>query len=501
MKLSRRQFLQKSALLAGGTSLLSQHGAMSLLGNAFASGNYASLTDYKSLVCVFLQGGNDSLNMFIPTGSAGSVPTGYSHDDYLATRGSEMSVPLDATLQSFAVNANGLPYAFNPAMPNMRDLYNQGQSDLAVISNVGALHAPITRQEYEDYIWQSIQTVPVPDSLGSHSHQTEFWQKGVVAGATGSAQLGWGGKMADLLAATNASTDVPLSLSLGGGSAWFESNNINTIPLFLDNSNGLKDFAYLGDVGAYRYQPDRRADWEAILGVPSAGNILEDIYNETMLLADQRIKAVESALASVQNNPALSTPIPGGALAKSLRMVARMIAARESGILNMKRQLFFITHSPGGYDTHSGGRAGHEALLGELDAALHSFYTTMQDLGVANSVTTFTASEFGRSMGSNGNGTDHGWGAYHLVMGGAVSGGQVYGVVPPHRSSNPAQGMLPDLRKTGPDAGRGHILIPTTAMDQYGATLARWMGITPADLLSVFPNLSNFQNHDLGFMA
>ncbi len=472
MNSSRRKFLKKSTLLAGGASLLSQYSTLSLIGDALAEPeDYAGIQDYKSLVCIFLPGGNDGINMFVPTDTA-------AHAEYADLRGPDMTVPLTSLL---GVNN---AYGFNPAMQNTQSLYTTGK--LAVVSNVGALIEPITREQFYEYRYQGNQSIKVPDSIGSHSHQTEFWQKGTVAGATGTAEPGWGGKMADLLIQTNGSSDdVPISMSIGGGRKWFDA--VNTIPVFINRNSGLQDFAYLNHP-----QLGLTPWWDQILNEPNSGNVLENQFNVTVKTARQRIISIQNALLPTDPGGAgaITTSAPN-ALAKSLLMVARMIAARQS--LGMHRQLFFVTH-PGAknYDTHSGGRSAHESLLTELDVALDSFHQTMQELETRNiasadSVTAFTASEFGRSLRSNGNGTDHGWGSHHLVMGGAVTGGQVYGI-------------LPDL-STGSSDDAYNILLPSTSLDQYGATLAKWMGINDADLSAVFLNLDNFSTRDLGFMV
>ena len=471
--LRRRQLLKSLGLLTAGSGLSSQMGKFSLLNDVLAApGDYVSLTDYKSLVCVFLFGGNDSFNMFIPTGSP-------AYSNYLDLR-KELAIP-----QSQILPAGDIPYGFYNVLQNTPTLFQQG--NLAIISNVGALIEPLTKQQYLDQRHGN-GNAQVPTALFSHSDQQDFWQTGISGTSATGVNQGWGGSMADLLSLTNNNANVPLSMSISGESKLLRAQN--TIAMALNSSSGLDSFRYLSHHNWPRWEVSRSDAWNQILAIQS-GHTFEQQYQQTVERTKQRISVVQDALAqSMDGDQSLITTTydENNSLAKQLRMVARMIYARE--YLGMKRQIFFV--SMGGFDTHGNQEPDHANRLRSLDEALYSFDQTMRELdskSIAkyNSVTTFTASEFGRTFGTNGDGTDHGWGSHQMVFGGAVSGGQVYG-------------QLPDLAADSDD-DIGDAMLPTQSLDQYGATLAKWMGINDSDLLQIFPNLQNFSLRNLGFLV
>lgn len=470
ISLQRRKFLQKMALLAGGTSLLAQQGKMKLIENALAApGVYADIQDYKSLVCIFLNGGNDAFNMLVPMQTE-------AYSDYRNLRqaiaiGSNNLLPL-----------NGIPYGLHPAMLGTRDLYNQGR--VALISNVGNLVEPLSKQQYLDYVDEVNSSVKVPSALFSHSDQINFWQTSRSTRDISDAEIptGWGGRIADLLAETNSNDDIPPTIALQKQSLWQQAQE--TIQLTMDGREGLGVFRHLSN----RFSPleTRRSEaWNSILELQRT-HALEQQASGNIQRTRQRMTAVREALALSEGQ--IDTPYSSiSPLSRQLRMVARMIYARDH--LGIKRQIFFI--NAGAYDTHGTQISRHQQLLGELDEALISFNQTMEEFnnkGIAatDSITTFTSSEFGRTLGSNGDGTDHGWGGHQLVMGGAVNGGTVHG-------------ELPIIAAGSPD-DIGNAILPKYATDQYGATLARWMGVSEPDLLEIFPNLGNFPARDLGFM-
>ncbi len=470
--LQRRNLLKSLGLLTAGSGLASQMGKFSLMNDVLAApGDYASLTDYKSLVCVFLFGGNDAFNMFIPTGSP-------AYSNYLDLR-KELAIP-----QSQILPVGGIPYGFYNVMANTTNLYQRG--DLAVISNVGALIEPLTKQQYLDQRHGN-GNAQVPTALFSHSDQQDFWQTGISGTSATGVNQGWGGSMADLLSLTNSNANVPLSMSISGESKLLRAQN--TIAMALNSSSGLESFRYLSHHSWPRWEVSRSDAWNQILAIQS-GHAFEQQFQQSVERTKQRISVVQDALAqSMDGDQSLITTEydENNSLAKQLRMVARMIYAREH--LGMKRQIFFV--SLGGFDTHGNQEPDHANQLGILDEALYSFDQTMRELdskSIAkyNSVTTFTASEFGRTFGTNVDGTDHGWGSHQMVMGGAVSGGQVIG-------------QLPDLAADSDD-DIGDAMLPTQSLDQYGATLAKWMGINDTDLLQIFPNLQNFNLRNLGFL-
>lgn len=467
----RRRILRSMGALTLSTGLAGQMERFSLINQALASPqDYAGLNDYKSLVCIFLLGGNDSFNMFLPT-------TGQAYTQYQALRQSL------ALSQSQILPVSGLPYGFNSIMPNTHRLYQQG--DLALISNVGSLIEPLSKQQYLD----NDGSIKIPADLFSHSDQQNFWQTGISGASASSTKIGWGGSMADKLSLTNQNPNLPLSISLSGESLLLRAED--TISMSLDSNVGLEEFLYLSDTASWPDLNTSRNDaWKQILAMQSS-HAFEQQYQQTVDRTKTRIGVVREALAlSMQgDNSLIDTPLnPNNFLASQLRMVARMIYAREH--LGMKRQIFFV--GMGGYDTHGNQASDHANQLAALDEALHSFDQTMHELeskSIAsyNSVTSFTASEFGRTLGTNGDGTDHGWGGHNFAFGGAVSGGQVFG-------------QLPEIAANSGD-DIGDAVLPSQSLDQYGATLAKWMGINDTDLLQIFPNLHNFDQHDLGFLS
>lgn len=457
LQAKRRRFLKQMALLTGGTSLLASQSKLQLISTALAD-DYSGISDYKSLVCIFLTGGNDAFNMFIPNGSA-------EYQIYANVR-QNMAIAQNTLLPI----SNG-QHAFHPSMPKMRDLYDANK--LALISNIGNLIEPVSRQQFMDYK-NGVGNIQLPQGLFSHSDQQEIWQTNLMPEAS-SSHSGWGGRMADLLRNTN---NFPFSFSINGTNAWQASDQPETAQ-FSISSRGVRDFDFLNELSTNRV--DLRSAWEAIFAM-NTPHLLKQQASESHLKTKANINELQSALAQA---PTIQTTYDDqNALASQLRMVAKLISVRE--ILGMKRQIFFVRL--GGWDTHGNQLSNHADKLTLLDNAMDSFYQTTVELGMTSSVTAFTASEFGRTLTSNGDGTDHAWGAHGLAMGGNVDGGKIHG-------------ELPNLEIGGPDdAGNDGRTIPKYSVDQYGATLAKWMGITNNDQLSIFPNLGNFAVRDLGFM-
>jgi uncharacterized protein (DUF1501 family) len=334
-----------------------------------------------------------------------------------------------------------------------------------MVCNVGPLVAPITREQYR------ARSVPVPRQLFSHSDQQLIWQSSIPDGP---ATSGWGGRIADLLHPSNGSSPLSMSITLGGTNLFQVGRVVFQYPLTTSGPVSLS--GYRTGTSA---DPESRA-LDRILALETA-NIFERAYRDVVRNAIGTQQMVQSALAAA---PPLATTFPTTRLGQQLRMIAQMIGVR--GTFGHQRQIFFC--STGGYDTHSGQLAAHTTLFSELDGALGAFHAATVELGVSSGVTTFTVSDFGRTLATNGSGSDHGWGSHHLVVGDAVLGGRLYG-------------RYPVLAINGPDdAGLGR-WIPTTSVDQYGATLARWFGVPGSDLPLVFPNLGRFPNPDLGFLV
>lgn len=461
----QRRKLLKMGLFGGG-ALLATQSQLGLISSAFAA-DYSSIDDYKSLVCIYLSGGNDAFNTIVPMAQA-------EYDNYQSIR---QSLAIDkASLLPLAGNQLGL----HPAMSQIQGLYNSGQ--LGIVADVGVLHRPTSLDDYRN-------NQQIPTDLFSHSHQQAVWQTAHPVTAA-IPPPGWGGLMADkLIAANNNPAGIPPTLSMKGINLWQAGAVTRQMGASQSSSNY---FRYFRDKAWPPWEGSRTQAFEEVLQLSST-HPLETQATETVLDTRTRINELRQVL---QAGPALSTPvIKGNNLARQLRSVANLIAVREQ--LGMKRQIFFV--KLGAWDTHSNQLSDHSRLLGKLDQALGSFQASLSELetmGVvdADSVTSFTASEFGRTLTGNGDGTDHGWSSHHLVMGGAVQGGAVYGQMPELQV-----GGLRDAVKEGEIAGGR--LIPEHSLDQYGATLARWMGITEVDLAGIFPNLNNFAQKDLGFLG
>ncbi|MEM7081924.1 MAG: DUF1501 domain-containing protein [Pseudomonadota bacterium] len=456
---SRRRFLRNMALASGGATLTATHGKLGLMRSALAAtGNYSNLTDYKSLVCVYLFGGNDGFNMFVPN-------TTDEYDQYAAIRGS-LSIPRASLLTT-----TGDQFGFHPAMPNVRDLYNSGR--MAVLANVGTMLEPTTREGIQN------GSAVLPPDLFSHSHQTEMWHtnKPPIDGIT---QDGWGGRMADLLEEANSNPLVPPTFTVFGQNNWQAGSF--TEQFALNTFNGAEPFLFLTDSGTLPWEASRAQAWNQLLSAYDSNILVREVGSSFSRARDQ----IAEVTAALDQAPAITTAYPANNFfAAQMKVVAEMIAVRE--ILGMKRQLFFV--GIGNWDTHGSQLVVHDRNLETLDAGLKSFNDTMDELNVADSVVSFTMSEFGRTLTVNGDGTDHAWGSHALMMGGPVIGNAVYGT-------------MPQFVLNGPDdVGDDGRLIPTTSLDQYAATLSKWMGIEPSDIAQLYPNVANFGTSDLGFLT
>jgi uncharacterized protein (DUF1501 family) len=461
--LSRRTFLRQAGCAAlTTTSLASTILDLKMMG-ALSQAHAQSLGGYKALVCVFLYGGNDGFNMLIPTATEDLAL-------YQAGR-NELALNSGLLLPLNALNTSGRTFALHPNMSRLQGLFNSGKA--AIIANVGTLMTPITRSDWRN------KTKAVPQQLFSHNDQALQWQTSV---SDRDSLTGWGGRVADIVNSANGDSSVSMLLSLHpqGANSFQVGNSTN---LFAVPSNGPKQIEFFGtaplgtstnsnDIAMYQA-------FQQILG-HSRVNLMQNEYGGLVKDSIDKSQTLAAALSGVAD---FATPFPTSRLGQQLKMVAKLIAIR--GTLELNRQIFFC--SDGGYDTHGLQLEAHSNLLGELDQAIGAFHAATVELGVENLVTTFTASDFGRTFTSNGKGSDHGWGSNHLVLGGAVSGQRIYGA-------------YPELIIDGDyDTGRGR-WIPTTSVDQYSATLARWFGVGDSQLTDVFPNLGNFNDRTLGFV-
>ncbi len=486
---TRRAFLRRSAQLAFTGAALPTALNLAAIGEAAAF----NATGYKALVCVFLNGGNDNWNTVVPYDNA-------SYDLYSTIRGGGAGrtaggvalgqADLTNTLLSpTTALAGGRQFAFHPSMTGLASLFNAGQ--LAVQMNVGPLVVPITKTLYNG---QNRAIYPLPPKLFSHNDQQSIWQSSSPEGST----VGWGGNIGDL------------ALSSNGGGSLFTCISITGNAVFLSGDSAL---AYqVSPQGAVKINcvSNNVFGSEAIKNTmrdllqQARSDVLENEYNRVT----QRSIAAESSVnggigataAAATANTGEFAPFAGiltnNNLAGQLKMVARLIAARNS--LSTKRQVFFV--SLGGFDLHDNLTAGHVTNMTRVSQAMTAFYQTTANLNVASDVTAFTASDFGRTLTSNGDGSDHGWGGEHIVVGGAVKGKAFYGKPAPV-SVGGGSGTEDQFH-----VGQGRLL-PTTSVDQYAATLARWFGVEPADMAGILPNLGNFGSLkavdypiDLGFL-
>ena len=432
--------------------MLSALAQLRLLGAV--AGADGSATGYKALVCLFLSGGNDANNVIVP-----SDATGYAA--YAAAR-TTLALPRADLLPITPFSADGRAFGLHPSMTALRDLFVGGKA--ALLANVGTLVVPTTRAQY------NARSVPLPPQLFSHNDQQVQWQSSVPDRPF---TTGWGGRLADLTNAFNDNPRLSMSISLDGQNS-FEVGN--QVAQFTVSRNGVVNLLGTGG-GAGKVRLDTL---KAILG-QSGDGLFETAFGSASASAIDTSVALGAALGAV---PDTGVVFPTGSLGDQLKTIARLIAVAPQ--FGLRRQVFFARL--GGWDLHDNQVTAHASLLGNISDAMKAFYDATAVMGCADQVTTFTASDFGRTFNTNGDGSDHGWGSHHLVVGGAVRGGDIYGTVP-------------TLEINGPDdTGRGR-WIPTTSVDEYSATLARWFGVSETDLPMVLPNINRFARPNLGFMG
>jgi uncharacterized protein (DUF1501 family) len=422
-------------------------------------------TDYKALVCIFLYGGNDYANTVVPYDPANyalyhQIRAGAAGEDEAgialarAALAATALTPLDG-----AVLTDNLQYALAPPLVGLKSLFDARR--LAIQLNVGPLIQPTTLAQYSS---SNKSANPLPPKLFSHNDQQSVWQSD---GSEGSAN-GWGGRLGDIALSSNSANSQLTCLSASNNAVFVAGRD--ALQYQISGSGAIRISALGGAL---------RTAVNAIV-TRSSAHVLE---NECAAVTRRSIElegTVNAALAGVTLRTAFQSNNP---LARQMRVVARMIGANAT--LGVKRQVFFV--SLGGFDNHNSLLEDHQRLLTRLDGAMSAFHAATVELGVADKVTTFTASDFGRTLSSNSDGSDHGWGSHHFVMGGAVKGGRFYGTAP-HVSI-----------ETDDQIGQGRLL-PTTAVDQFGATLAQWFGCAPTDLPGILSNIGNFSNNNLGFL-
>jgi len=510
-EISRRQFIRQASCAAVGTmAIRSALRDFRLMNAAVAQSN---INDYKALVCIFMSGGNDSNNLIVPTITS-------EYNNYAAIRTSVLAIPQSSLLGVSPVNFDGHNYGFHPSCGNaatgsngIRQLFDQGR--LAVLFNTGVLAHPLTRVTYN--------TTPSfrPPQLFSHADQVTQWQTSIPDQPP---LTGWGGRCADLLNSVQPNAPVSLSITLagantfevGGSVAQYSVSTGGAVSINLPSSpstTALRQQA-LTNVLTAPYSN---------LQAQAYGGIANHAVNSGALLNATITPTADTTVNNVTTQ-FWTTPFPGSGtfqvvnpnngakfnsgLGPQLKMIARLIEAGSRSVaqsgFGMKRQIFFC--NIGGFDLHTGQTdvptggsvltGAHSNLFAELSQCLWAFQAAMDQIGAmsthndpnfANRVTAFTCSDFGRTFPSNGLGSDHGWGSHHIVMGGAVKGNKTYG-------------NFPTLAINGPDDTSTGRWIPSTACDQYFATLASWFGVDPSNIPTLFPNIGRFSTSNLGFV-
>lgn len=461
--MSRRKFLGDSCAALGYTTLFSSLINLKAMA-ASAVDNSSIITlggDYKALVCLMLSGGNDSYNMLIPKGND-------EYNEYATSR-SNLAIPKNDILQINPKTSDGRTFGLHPSMPDMKTLFETG--NLAFLSNVGTLVEPSTKSDIKDKI------VKTPLGLFSHSDQSQQWQTGKPNERT---NIGWGGKIADLVQSMNSNQNISMNISLKGSNIFQRGQAI--IPYAIKNS---------GSVGISGYGRDNTLDklkTEALNSMLERDyqDIYKNTYKNTIKSSNASNLEFQAAIDTVAD---FITPLPEeNDLAEQFRMVAKTMASRDT--LGFSRQTFFV--EIGGWDHHDELLKNQAGKLKQVNDALNYFNNLLTEIGLSDQVTTFSISDFARSLTSNGNGTDHAWGGNAFIMGGAVKGKEIYG-------------EYPTLALKSESDLRGGVMIPTTSADAYMAELALWFGVSPSELNTLLPNLSNFYDTasdtpPLGFM-
>ena len=461
MEQSRREFLKNTGYTLSASALLSSFKSWGAASDLLAP---AAVGNYQALVCIFLYGGNDGNNMLIPYDA---------YTDYNAVRATtdQLNIPKSDLLQIKAASQGNQVFGLHPGMPELQALYQAGK--LALLANVGTLVQPITRQEYLSRI------APLPYQLLSHDDQQNQWQTASVYANDPLTLSGWGGRTADYLGSLNSNSKLPMMITFGGNQPF--TQGVTSRPF--EPGNNLVGFPS---------DKSTSSRYRALRAIQAEKNPLT-LVNAANQMFGSAIDASDFYSAALTPAPTINTAFPDTHIGRQLLKVAKTIAVRQA--LGAQRQIFFV--SVGGFDTHTDQLAAQGSparrpgdLLLQLSQAIGAFYDSTIELGVGQDVTSFTLSDFGRTFKpASGAGSDHAWGNHHMIVGGSVKGGDIYG-------------KFPTLKLEGPDdASNEGRWIPTTSVDQYAATLTSWFGLSTSDLAASFPNLRNFAAPNLGFMG
>jgi uncharacterized protein (DUF1501 family) len=465
-KFNRREFLKRSSAVAAAGAAFAHCPGMAF---SQGMGTTAPFGDYKALVCLFLHGGNDSYNMLIPRSNA-------EYNVYAASR-QNMAIAQNDLLAINPLTSDGTDYGLHPVMGGIQNLFEQGRA--AFVNNIGPLVEPTTKPDFLN------KSVLLPPQLFSHNDQQDQWHS--LKGASVS-NTGWAGRIADLIRDRVAAQQLATNVSLHGSSLY---QSAEETVAYVMGSNGpipFTGFARPEDLNDPTLTPEQIALIELFIEQRNAFERIISANYDTIYergFADVQRRAVSSVDLvndALIQAPVLNTVFPQSELGNQLRSVAQLIAVKDT--LQMERQVFLV--EKGGFDSHDDQLVNQPMLLGDVNDSVSAFYEALVEIGMADSVTTFTQSDFGRTMTSNGDGTDHAWGGIQFVVGNAVAGRNLYGT-------------FPDLALGSDDDVGGGRFIPTTSADQYAATLAKWFGVDELDLPTVAPNIGNFGMQDLGF--
>jgi uncharacterized protein (DUF1501 family) len=479
--LSRRKFLGACCASVGATGMLSALAQLRLIGAVADTPSgvptpriaAAPQTDFKALVCLFLAGGNDANNLIVPTDAS-------SYAEYTTGRGA-LAIPSAALVGITPRTGDGRTWGLHPSLginPNgttnggMKGLFDSGR--MAILANVGSLSYPLTKELYNS------RPDMRPMQLFSHNDQQVEWQSSL---ADKPFQTGWGGRLADLTNAMNTNNRISMSITLNGQNSFQVGRNVSQYAVGTGGSIGLTGSGTGTSVNGLR-----TAAMNDALTAQNV-NLFETAFSGLTTGALSNSALLSSVVTGTSPFATFFTGLNSN-LSQQLHMVARVVNAQQT--LGLKRQIFFVR--VGGWDLHdnqvtAGNTAtgAHANLLRDVSQSVTAFYNSLDSIAAGNQVTTFTASDFGRTFNTNGDGSDHGWGSHHFVIGGGVNGGDIYG-------------RMPNFALSGPDdTGRGR-WIPSTSVDEYSATLATWFGVSATDLPVVLPNIGRFAKKDLGFM-
>ncbi|HZZ31872.1 MAG TPA: DUF1501 domain-containing protein [Phenylobacterium sp.] len=525
---SRRNLLAGLALYGAAAPLALN---LSAIGKAAAQA-VGPTAPYRALVCIFLQGGNDSNNLLLatdqgsfsqywaarisgsspialmPVGTAPVAIGGTSSVTGVTVKTTDQTehwggvLPIAPSTPQLVPAANKVgtanqtrTFALHPLMPATQDLFAAGK--VAAIANVGTLLAPLTKAAYQ----HPTATTQIPQRLFSHADQQAAWQSGQLDGAA----TGWGGLMADTFQPAAASGGDFSSITTASNTPFPQGAATKSFRVnFGSNKATAQTITLVAATGTHNESATFLTELRASLQDGSSPNQLVQTYAaavtrsiQTSVVYDAAMSAAGGPYSSVPAPPPFTNPIAGkvadNPLADQLEAVVQTAAAHA--VLGVQRQVFFVQY--GSFDTHDGENGRQGLLLAQLDHALAYLDSALTQVGLSQAVTAFTASDFNRTFTTNGDGTDHAWGGHHLVIGGAVRGGDIYGAYPTLGVDRAASGST--MAFTNPD-GAGTALVPSTSVETYMATMATWMGVTPAQMATIFPNLANFPKQNLGFM-